>query len=107
MFVLWLLLGSVLEQPSQKTATMLSPQTLYMSPHISNPDLADFWVRQSDANIGRAAALAAITRIPNPAILYGLGSFLLTLDTENDIIVSKVRKIQSYRKRVRSLGGRR
>lgn len=70
----------------------LAADPLHVSAYLSNPDLADFWVRQSDANIGRAAALAAITRIPNPAILYGLGSFLLTLDTENDIIVPKVRK---------------
>ncbi len=40
------------------------------SAYLSNPDSVDFWVRQSDANIGRAAALAAITRIPNPTILY-------------------------------------
>ncbi len=70
----------------------LAANPLPGSAYLSNPDLANFWVRQYDANIGRAAALAAITRIPNPAILYGLGTFLLTLDTENDIMVPKVRK---------------
>ena len=43
-------------------------------------------------NIGRAATSPAITHIPNPTVLYGLGSFLLTFDTGNDIIVPKVRK---------------
>ena len=70
----------------------LAADPLPDSAFLPNPDLADFWVGQYDANIGRAAALAAITRIPNPTILYGLGTFLLTLDTENDIIVPKVRK---------------